>query len=92
MRFDELGNGYGIAQNGDGLFEGFEVIWVDENGRRGSVSGDDDAFVMSLDSFDELRESISDRPERLTRHGHNCATRGGRMEVVHPESAIEPDE
>jgi hypothetical protein len=32
--------------------------------------------VVSLHAFDELGEPVSDRSERFTGHGHNCATRG----------------
>ena len=82
MRLDQLGNSLGVAENGDGLFEGFEIIGVDENGGRSPVARDHHVLVVALDSFDELREPISDRPKRLTRHGHNCATRRGPMEAV----------
>lgn len=60
MCFDEFGNGFGVLQHCQGLFEGLEIVRAHQDRRRRPVAGDYHPLVMFLDSFDELREPVPD--------------------------------
>ncbi len=58
MRLGQLGNCFGIAQQGDCLFESLQVFWTDQHSRRRSIAGHNHALVMMLHSIDELGEPV----------------------------------
>jgi hypothetical protein len=74
MRFDQLADRSLVAEKIQGLFQAVEVIGANENGGWPTIARNDDAFVLALDSVDELRESIFHVPQGISRHGYNCAT------------------
>lgn len=80
MGFYEFGNRFGVFQHREGLLEGLEILRTHQDSRWCPVSCDYYPLVMFLNSFDELRKPVPDRPQRFTAHGHNCATRQERME------------
>jgi len=56
------------------FFKRFEIVGAHEDCGRRSILRNDDTLVMLVGAIDEFRKAISDSSERLSRHGHNCAT------------------
>jgi len=81
VSFDKLGNCVRVTQNGKRLLQRFEIVWTDENSGRCPVAGDDDTFMMFLNSFDKLGETVSNGSQRFA-HGHNCATPELKLEDI----------
>ena len=80
LGLDELPDRVMVAEEFEGLFETVEIVGADQHGGGSTVAGDDDAFVFTVDAVDEFGESILHVPQRVRRHGHDCATpRDGRQ-------------
>lgn len=69
--FCDVGEGVGVAENVDGLFELGEVVEAEEDSRGASVAGYGDALVVVFDTIDDLTEVLADGAERLIAHVHN---------------------
>lgn len=75
LGFSQRPHGIIVGEHREGLLETLELIRVDQDRSRSTVSGDDDAFVLALDPVDVLGELVSNGSQRLGEHcGDNCAT------------------
>ena len=68
----DVGQSLGIAQDVDRLLHLGEILRTENDRRRLSVAGNHDAFMLVLDPIDDLGQVVSDIPQGLSRHGHNC--------------------
>lgn len=73
MRVDEFGCGLGVSEDRQSLFERLQVLNAHEHCCGGAVAGDDHAFAVSADTFDELGEPVLDGGQRLIHHEHDFA-------------------
>ena len=64
--------GIRIAEDLQRLLQRRQILVPDEHGGGLTVTGEHDAFVLTLGAVDELRQVVAHRPERLGGHGHNC--------------------
>ena len=63
-----------VGEHGEGFFEALEVFGADDDRGCMAVPGDDNSFVVVLDSVDVFGESVFYCPQRFGSHGYNCAT------------------
>src|ERR1700712_4821719 len=69
----DVGQGLGVAQDGDGFFKLCKVGGADDHRSIVAVTGDDDAFVLAFDTVDDLRQVVTNPSQRLSSsHAHNC--------------------
>ena len=71
----EFLDGVVVAEEFECFLEAVEVVGADQDGCGSTVAGDDDTFVLAVHAIDEFGESVLHVTQRVSRHGHDCATR-----------------
>ena len=63
-----------VGQDCQRFLQRLKVVRTHEHCRRHSVARYDNAFMLAMNPFNEIREAIPHGPQRFSRHGHYCAT------------------